>query len=347
MFQRILVLLDGSKRAELALPVAARLARASGASLTLLRMVTLPPDYVWYKLEPPFLAQDILATEMLNASTYLKVKVWEMEAAGIPVRTHVMPDLPLEQVHTFIEGQAIDLVVLCSRGQISFRPRTQRSMTQQVLRQSPVPVLVLQETCGQSGTLYPRDARPVRILVPLDGSALAETALPPAAELSAALSAPLSGMLHLVRVLPSANVLGATEVIGQLRGRVRDDALAYLQATSQAPLCSAIGQLPLSVTTSVLLQPDVAEAIVRVAEAKPQNAETGGGCDIIALTPHGRSGHRHPSMGNTAERILQETRLPFLVVPPPLDERKGGKAGSAPLAFPQGKSVRDGCFQTR
>jgi nucleotide-binding universal stress UspA family protein len=44
MIQRILVPLDGSKRAEYALPVAARLAHASHGSIELLRIVTTPTD---------------------------------------------------------------------------------------------------------------------------------------------------------------------------------------------------------------------------------------------------------------------------------------------------------------
>ncbi len=40
MFKRILVPLDGSSRAEQAIPVAARIARALGDSVTLLRVVT-------------------------------------------------------------------------------------------------------------------------------------------------------------------------------------------------------------------------------------------------------------------------------------------------------------------
>lgn len=51
MFQHLLVLLDGSGRAELALSVGARLVRATGASLTLVRMATLLPDFTWSKLE--------------------------------------------------------------------------------------------------------------------------------------------------------------------------------------------------------------------------------------------------------------------------------------------------------
>jgi nucleotide-binding universal stress UspA family protein len=226
-----------------------------------------------------------------------------MELAGIPVHTQIMPGLPLDQIHEFLEEQAIDLVVLCSRGQISCRPRAQRSMALQVLQQSSVPVLILQETLEQSGTLYPRDARPVRLLVPLDGSALAETVIAPAAFLASALSAPLCGRLHLIRVLPSSDFTESGGVIGQRKKRARDQAQAYLQAQSQVLSEGAMGQLHLSVTTSVLLHPNVAETIVQVAEAEQHD-------------------------GETAESVLKETHLPFLVVHPPLAERKGALAGS-------------------
>lgn len=45
MFKRILVPLDGSARAERAIPVAARIARASGGSLILLRVVNASIEF--------------------------------------------------------------------------------------------------------------------------------------------------------------------------------------------------------------------------------------------------------------------------------------------------------------
>jgi nucleotide-binding universal stress UspA family protein len=44
MFQRILVPLDGSARAERALPMAAKVARASGGSILLLQVVASPGE---------------------------------------------------------------------------------------------------------------------------------------------------------------------------------------------------------------------------------------------------------------------------------------------------------------
>jgi len=46
MFQHIFVPLDGSARAERALPVAARLARANHATVTLLQVVSPPSEFM-------------------------------------------------------------------------------------------------------------------------------------------------------------------------------------------------------------------------------------------------------------------------------------------------------------
>lgn len=45
MFKHVLVPLDGSLRAERALPLAARIVRVTGGSITLLRVVTTPDEY--------------------------------------------------------------------------------------------------------------------------------------------------------------------------------------------------------------------------------------------------------------------------------------------------------------
>ena len=46
MFKRILVPLDGSGRAEQALPIAARIARASGGSIVLVRVLSTAPAHM-------------------------------------------------------------------------------------------------------------------------------------------------------------------------------------------------------------------------------------------------------------------------------------------------------------
>jgi len=132
-----------------------------------------------------------------------------------------------------------------------------------------------------------------------------------------------------MRVLPLMEKPDATEALKRLKQHARDDAQAYLQATSRALQKQATGQQPFSITTCVLFHPEVAKAIVDTAEAKQPGAETmdtNDQCDLIALASRGRGGTNPSSIGNTAERILQQTSLPFLVVPPLPTERAGDKA---------------------
>jgi nucleotide-binding universal stress UspA family protein len=330
MFQHLLVFLDGSQRAELALPVAARLAHATGASVSLVRMATLPPDFTWIKLEPPFRDQEILATKMCQASTYLKSKAWELEQAEIAVQIHLLPGLAFPQVQTLIEEEQIGLVLMCSRGQISPRSHTWSSMAWKMIQQCYVPVLVLQETISQQGTLSYRNPRHVRIMVPLDGSSLAETALIPAADLAAALSAPEPGLLHLINVLPFANSLQVEERIRVQQVRIWNDRQAYLQTTARMLCEGEKKHLNLSITTSVLTGPDITEALIGATQTK-QPADVA--CDILALTTHGRSGPSHLCMGNVTERLLEKTSRPFLIVHPPCAVYPARKEQSSVMAL--------------
>ncbi len=92
-----------------------------------------------------------------------------------------------------------DLIVLRSHGRTGLMRWILGSVAHKIALHRPVPVLLLR---AQGHGLSVQGERPIRILVGLDGSPLAETALAPVAALSAALSAPAPGELSLVRVLP-------------------------------------------------------------------------------------------------------------------------------------------------
>lgn len=77
MFQHILVPLDGSRRAEQALPMAARVARASGGTLTLLRVVNDTCDAPFYGLGASSLPPDLLARDLISARKYLELLLKE------------------------------------------------------------------------------------------------------------------------------------------------------------------------------------------------------------------------------------------------------------------------------
>src|SRR6185312_8976413 len=60
MFTHILVPLDGSRRAEQALPVAARLAHASGGTVVLLQVVSMANQFISYVAMEPIITQRLI-----------------------------------------------------------------------------------------------------------------------------------------------------------------------------------------------------------------------------------------------------------------------------------------------
>jgi nucleotide-binding universal stress UspA family protein len=90
MFQHILVPLDGSPRAEQALPVAARIARSTGSSLLLVQVVSLATDYSGGWAPAPMENQEEIDQEIGSATTYLKSLATSPELAGIEIKMKVL-----------------------------------------------------------------------------------------------------------------------------------------------------------------------------------------------------------------------------------------------------------------
>ena len=168
--------------------------------------------------------------------------------------------------------------------------------------------------------------------VALDGSSLAEAALSPTAQIVAALAAPVQGSLHLIRVVQRPGVDAVVSVRERQdplqRDKAMEEAITYLCEIADKLRDSVAGDLNLAVTWSVAIRSDVADALIEVAELGRVDAGTCvyGGCDILALTTHGRGGFQRWILGSITERILGATRLPMLIVRSHRREVKGGEA---------------------
>ncbi len=333
MLKRILVPLDGSKRAEQALPVAARLARASGGAIVLLQAVTGPTAYhpsiqetsmtIPYALSlavPPADERDARYTALDAAQRYLDITAKSGELADIEVETQALFGTAASEILAAAPSLHADLIVMCSHGYTGFKRWRLGSVAQKVARHSPVPVLVLYEDGGVPTNLHPGGIRPVRVLVALDGSSLAETTLMPAAHLSAALSAPAQGALHLVRALtmPTMYEYGQIDSLSVARNRAIAEANAYLRTVEQRLHEGDMANLNLLVTSSVVVNTDIADVLIGVAENGEYMQDAAGfdGCDVIALATHGRGGIKRLVMGSVTERVLGATRLSLLIVRP-------------------------------
>ena len=142
------------------------------------------------------------------------------------------------------------------------------------------------------------------ILVPLDGSPIAEAALAPAVEVAREKNATLV-LLRATEAhtlfrdaveAQTAAVREAEDYLDGVRDRLMRDGLANVQV-------SAWYGLP-------------AEAIIEAARYR--NA------DLIVMSSHGRSGLGRLVLGSVAEMVLRGTRVPILLIRP----------GDAPLEPP-------------
>ncbi|MFL5626311.1 MAG: universal stress protein, partial [Ktedonobacteraceae bacterium] len=201
MLKRILVPLDGSTRAERAIAVAARLAHASGGSIILVRVVNTSVEY-WPSLVPqPNLAQVAIDSDLASAEEYLKVVAQSTNLANIPIETVVLFGPTAPTILTVARSYHADVIILCSHGYTGMKRWVMGSVAQKVAQYASTPVLVLREGGPIPSAPHLDATRPLRVLVPLDGSAQAKVAIEPAASLIAALAAPARGALHLLRVV--------------------------------------------------------------------------------------------------------------------------------------------------
>lgn len=318
LFRRILVPLDGSERAERALPVAARLAQFSGGSVILLRVVASPIELTRQSTDPSLRAS--LDADTARAADYLARLAASDTLAGIVTTTEVFKGIPAMAIIAAARSSQADVIVICSHGYTGTTRWALGSVAEKVAFHAPIPVLVLREGRTALPAPQPAVSRPVRTLVALDGSARAEEAIAPAAYLTAALAAPAQGALHLFRVVqprtPDNQMRESLESKTMLQA-----ARSYLSSTvdrlRQGHLAPDIAHR-LSVTWSVVPNMDVSWSIVGTAENGDPGEEAGhsSGYDIVAMSTHGFSGLSRWTMGSMTGRVLKASRLPLLIVRP-------------------------------
>ena len=319
MFEHILVPLDGSAGSERALPVAAQIARATHGSIVLARAMPSMIEATWYSMGSTSLMEEAMEAEVREIEAYLNGVAQASILTGLKVTQQILTNRPAFSILDVTRMQRIDLIVMCSHGATGFKRWMLGSVTQEVIRLSPVPVLALRDGCEQSASPYPDTSRPLHAftaVVALDGSPLAEEALVPAATLTAAIASPARGNLHLTRVvkLPTAGREHGIEA--SMREQAFYEAKYYLRELTDRLLEGPVAHLNLTLSWSVAMGEDAARTLIRVAEhgEDVRGVRVFGGYDMLAMATHGRSGLSRWMLGSVSEQVLAATRLPLFIV---------------------------------
>ena len=325
MFQRFFVPLDGSLRAEKAIPIAAALARASAGTVILVSVVVPPLNEEYGANIVSNEALLIQGRERTEARAYLDevIERYEQVLEGLHLIVEVTSDTGTvaSSLLSLAEQEHTDLIVMCSRGGNWFKRWIFGSVAQNTIRHSPLPVLALNEH-GLASVLE-NPTRPLRLLVPLDGSSFAEAVLRPLCQWLALFPSTEPHELHLrqvVTILPAGGRLrsGANgpELLQQDEMHRAEQ---YLQTVTQLISGWIPEKIKVVVTTEVIAAPEVAGTLIKQAQAKD--------VDLIVLATHGRSGIKRVFLGSVTEHIFGATTLPLFVVCPPAVEAEKESIG--------------------
>lgn len=114
MFQRILIPLDGSSRAERAVPVAVRLAHASGGSVILVRVVSKSSGFWPSGTSQATLAQQVLAADFAEAEQYLSDVIPSPDLEGVPAEAVIRFGPTVSTLLAVADASDADLIVLAA-----------------------------------------------------------------------------------------------------------------------------------------------------------------------------------------------------------------------------------------
>jgi nucleotide-binding universal stress UspA family protein len=298
--QTLLVPLDGSRTAEAALPFATTIGRATGASLALLAVVEEAPIRTLVEHGRMETLAGAEQKAMSPADDYLAVCAAALTDQGLRATTRVIAGDPAEAILAVADELEAGCIVMATHGRGGLQRWIVGSVADKVMRTSARPVLLVRPPAedGHAGLVPIR-----RIVVPLDGSAPAEAALPPAAELARALGA----TIVLVRVEQPAQAamtmydpIGYIPDLSGLDEQIADEALKYLQQMQS--------KIPAEVPSDVmLLRGAPATTLLEVLSNDP--------ADLVIMTTHGRGGLRRLVLGSTADRLVR-AGVPVLLIRP-------------------------------
>ena len=142
MFTHLLVPLDGSELAEIALPMARAVAERFGSRITLIRAVHLPP-YIGDGLDFGDVYTNLDQSMQQEAREYLEENQKVLEAAGIDTDYHlVVGEPPADAILLAADELGADAIVMSTHGRGGMMRWVFGSVADRVLQRAKVPILL-------------------------------------------------------------------------------------------------------------------------------------------------------------------------------------------------------------
>jgi nucleotide-binding universal stress UspA family protein len=303
MYRTIMVPLDGSSFGEYALPLALGIARCAGARVELVHVCApLGPNVFGAALDAPVIGAARLAQLHERARTYTEhLATCLSERWDIAMTTAVLDGDAADTLYDYARASGADLVVMTRHGYGPLGRAWMGSVADTLVRRLPMPLLLARLHAEALDVLEAVHERPfAHVLIPLDGSALAEEAIGPALALGQLMEVEYT-LLEAIEVpvlgyAPAAQVAGLDD---QVLEQWRADALARLEQVA-----ARMRERGVVVHTRVAY----GRPAVTIIEYAREHA-----ADLIALTRHGRGGARQLLLGSVADKVVRGAGVPVLI----------------------------------
>ena len=288
MYSKILIPLDGSKFAEAVLPYARVLARQLSIPVDLL--------YVHDPKEPPAFAPFMANQYLMRIGESFGGAVGSLVETGHPAATIV----------EVAAAQPEMLIAMATHGYSGAKRWLLGSVAEKVLRAAANHILLVRPANGEP----PTEAKLTTVVVPLDGSKLAETVLPTVSELASRLTLQVE-LVRVTRRIYSAPPEAFLPVFGANAPNLKK-LWEEAHAEANGYLIEKADQLRrqgLTRVESVVLESGAdgaAAAIVDLVNKTPES--------LVALCTLGESGVGNWPLGSVTERVVRYTSGPVLVI---------------------------------
>lgn len=300
MYTKILVPLDGSHLSEAILPYVRFFAKTLGVQVELLHAIDPEIISTFSDRHRGRSAEAIEADVKQHGLDYL-----DSVAGSLPdpltVKSIVQIGKPAKVVADRAASYDGTLVVMATHGHSGVDRWFMGSVADKVMRVTTTP-LVLVRPIGQADATGVASLK--KVLVPLDGSGLAEKVLPHVE----ALAKRMSLEVVLVRVYLMPEIAYPTGRYApdwkRLDEEMREETSRYLQGKMRQ-----LQKQGLEKVSSLVLEGDAAGHIIYLARQTPQG--------LVAICTHGRTGIGRWVLGSVTERVVRHSGGPVLVIPAP------------------------------
>ena len=306
MYRNIMVPTDGSGFDREAILVALRIAERCQAKVRLVRVMGTGAYFgMAASPEGVVVSEETIRAETDAALSELYALAAECRDMCTAVITTDLENGPIADVlAAFARRNDVDLIVISSHGRRGMARLALGSVTDLLIRQTTIPVLVVKP---KASYLSPEATKEFHsVVVPLDGSGLAEQILGPIVPLARVEDADVT-LLHILAPEETPNTTQAASApwwekkVAAARG--------YLSRQTKAIRAQGV-----SAKVDVVIGENVAESITDYARRE--------GADLIAIATHGRGGLARVLRGSVADGVTKRAMCSILVFHPDHEAEK-------------------------